>query len=111
MLYLLEPRLTSGLDRAAVWGVRTCVTMQQLPAALIPAIAGSNAAMTQLTGSSATSVEFTALWGAADGPVCHLLQVDGWTALFGCGWDDACSTEALDPIVRCAGGKPCHACT
>ncbi|KAG2494598.1 hypothetical protein HYH03_007363 [Edaphochlamys debaryana] len=48
-----------------------------------------------------TSVRFTPLCGVdGDAPLCYLLEIDSFTILLDCGWDEACSEELLEPVKK-----------
>ncbi len=46
-------------------------------------------------------IKFTALSGAYDeSPPCYLLQVDEFSFLLDCGWNETLSTELLENVKR-----------
>ncbi|GIL70342.1 hypothetical protein Vretifemale_981 [Volvox reticuliferus] len=48
-----------------------------------------------------TSVRFTPLSGVdAESPLCYLLEIDSFTILLDCGWDENFDPAALEPIKR-----------
>ncbi|GLC39319.1 hypothetical protein PLESTB_000897800 [Pleodorina starrii] len=48
-----------------------------------------------------TSVRFTPLSGVdAESPLCYLLEIDSFTFLLDCGWDESFNEAALEPIKR-----------
>ncbi|EFJ50753.1 hypothetical protein VOLCADRAFT_31342, partial [Volvox carteri f. nagariensis] len=48
-----------------------------------------------------TSVRFTPLSGVdAESPLCYLLEIDSFTILLDCGWDENFDESALEPIKR-----------
>ncbi|GIL47423.1 hypothetical protein Vafri_4241 [Volvox africanus] len=48
-----------------------------------------------------TSVRFTPLSGVdAESPLCYLLEIDSFTILLDCGWDENFDLDALEPIKR-----------
>lgn len=50
-----------------------------------------------------TSVRFTPLTGVdAESPLCYLLEIDSFTILLDCGWDENFDEVALEPVKRYA---------
>jgi len=54
-----------------------------------------------------TRILYTVLYGdTVTGPVCGLLQVNDFTILLDCGWDDRYDLELLKPIEQVM-ASPC----
>lgn len=48
---------------------------------------------------STSNVEFTPIYGGStDGPICYLLQIDGYNILLDCGWDDSFDLELIQVL-------------
>jgi cleavage and polyadenylation specificity factor subunit 2 len=46
-------------------------------------------------------VNYTCLYGAQqDGPVCSLLDIDGFNILLDCGWTDAFDLQHIQPLLE-----------
>lgn len=49
-----------------------------------------------------TVVRYTPLCGVGeDSPLCSLLEIDDYTILLDCGWDDSFDVALLDPVLKC----------
>lgn len=48
-----------------------------------------------------SSVQFTPIYGGTDrGPVCSILDVDGYRILLDCGWNDTFDLEIIKDLEK-----------